>query len=273
MNPAVKVSIDSIRIENRYRKNNGNLEELQALADSIKSIGLLHPVVLGPRNQLIAGERRIKACQLLGWKTIPATRAESMSDAIQQLCAQRDENTCRVPFTPSEAVALGEALEELERPKAAERKAHGMTAPGRNASGNLPGASDTRDKVGAAVGMSGKTYEMAKAVVKAAEANKEFAPIVARMDETGNVAEALRKLRAVQAGTLGEPAAPPTVKRTHAALESSVTAVMAGGNRMCLTGDLECITETTENLQVSLAIAAKGYSGKKVEFLLAVKLR
>jgi ParB family chromosome partitioning protein len=263
---STKVSIDSIRIENRYRKNNGNLSDLQDLADSIKAIGLLHPVVLGPRNQLIAGERRIKACQLIGWKTIPATRVDSMSDAIQQLYAQRDENTCRVAFTPSEAVALGEALEELERPRAEER-----IKAGRKPSGNLP-EGQTRDIVGAAVGMSGKTYEMAKAVVKAAEVNKELAPIVAKMDETGNVAEALRKLRSAQATTLDAAAAPSAKNRTRvAALESSVTATLASGNQMRLTGNLECVMETTINLQASLANAAKGYNGKEVQFLLAVK--
>jgi ParB-like chromosome segregation protein Spo0J len=262
---STKVSIDSIRIENRYRKNNGNLSDLQDLADSIKAIGLLHPVVLGPRNQLIAGERRIKACQLIGWKTIPATRVDSMSDAIQQLYAQRDENTCRVAFTPSEAVALGEALEALERPRAEARERLG-----KKPCGILP-QGKTRDIVGAAIGMSGKTYEMAKAVVKAAEVNKELAPIVAKMDETGNVAEALRKLRSVQAGTPDAPTAPPTRSGSVAAPESSVTVVMANGSQRRLTGNLECVAGTTINLQASLANAAKGYNGKEVQFLLAVK--
>lgn len=36
--------------------------------------------------------------------------------------AERDENTCRLDMKPSEKVALGLALEELEKPKARERK-------------------------------------------------------------------------------------------------------------------------------------------------------
>jgi hypothetical protein len=44
------------------------------------------------------------------------------TDAALLLQAERDENTCRKDFTPSEAVAIGKELEELERPKAAERK-------------------------------------------------------------------------------------------------------------------------------------------------------
>lgn len=51
------------------------------------------------------------------------------------MIAERDENTCRKDFTPSEMVALAERLEELERPKAAERKADAgrSAAPGRPA--------------------------------------------------------------------------------------------------------------------------------------------
>jgi hypothetical protein len=59
--------------------------------------------------------------------------------------------------TLSEKVSLGKALEELERPKAKERLAHGSTAPGRNASENFTEASrpPVREIVGAALGMSG----------------------------------------------------------------------------------------------------------------------
>lgn len=41
---------------------------------------------------------------------------------ISLIKAERDENTCRKDFAPSEAVALGEKLEVFERKKAADRK-------------------------------------------------------------------------------------------------------------------------------------------------------
>ena len=55
---------------------------------------------------------------------------------------------------------MGRRLEELERPKAEEREKAGRP------SGNLPegGKGDTRDIVGEALGVSGKTYEKAKAI-------------------------------------------------------------------------------------------------------------
>lgn len=50
-------------------------EELKELATTIESVGLIEPVVVrvkGERFQLISGERRWRACQLAGYKKIPA---------------------------------------------------------------------------------------------------------------------------------------------------------------------------------------------------------
>src|SRR5213594_2316591 len=52
------------------------LEELEA---SIRKAGLLQPVVVRPSDggfELIAGERRLRACQALGWEKIPAVKRE-----------------------------------------------------------------------------------------------------------------------------------------------------------------------------------------------------
>lgn len=58
-------------------------EQLQELADSIRSEGLLQPIVVrrhGDKYQLVAGERRWRAFQLLKIKVIPA-RVVDASDA------------------------------------------------------------------------------------------------------------------------------------------------------------------------------------------------
>jgi ParB family chromosome partitioning protein len=54
------------------------LEELKA---SIRQAGLLQPIVVRPvpgggGYELIAGERRLRACQALGWERIPAVKRE-----------------------------------------------------------------------------------------------------------------------------------------------------------------------------------------------------
>ncbi|MDY0307642.1 MAG: hypothetical protein RBR18_14515 [Desulfovibrionaceae bacterium] len=50
------------------------------------------------------------------------------------------------------------------------------------------------DHVASALGASGRTYEKAKAVVTAAEADPDLAPLVAQMDRTGKVDGAYKQL-------------------------------------------------------------------------------
>jgi ParB-like chromosome segregation protein Spo0J len=168
--PTAELHIDSIIIEGRHRHDLG---DIKALAASIDTIGLIHPVVVTPDNRLVAGERRIAAMRSLGWETVPVTVIHTLADATDQLIAERDENTCRKDFVPSEILALGRQLEELERPKAADRQREGQEQ-GRVAqhSGLAPTEAKpakgprtgTADIVGEALGVSRGTYQRLKTV-------------------------------------------------------------------------------------------------------------
>lgn len=125
----MELPIDSIIVGDRHRKDLG---DVAGLARSIAEVGLLHPVVVTGNGTLVAGERRLAACRLLGWDSIPARTADSLATALDLLKAERDENTERKDFAPTEAVAVGVRLEELERPKAEERERAGVPC------GNLP---------------------------------------------------------------------------------------------------------------------------------------
>src|SRR5262249_25077697 len=111
-------NVSDVRVGPRHRKDMG---DLASLAKSIQAVGLLHPIVMSPDHQLIAGQRRLEAVKELGWTEIPV-RVVDLANIVQ---GEHDENACRKDFTPSEAVAIGRALEENERPKAARRKAAG----------------------------------------------------------------------------------------------------------------------------------------------------
>lgn len=197
------MQIDDIVVEGRSRSDLGDLAALQ---ESIRTVGLLHPVVVDQAGHLIAGQRRLAACRAIGWNEIPVTIAADLYDARLALIAERDENVCRRDMAPSEKVALGLKLEELERPKAAERKAANLAlSPNHDGRENFSSPSrGTRtgkvlDLVGEAVGMSGVTYHRAKAVVAAAESGDPVA-IEAReqMDRTGKVTPAYEKLPGVK---------------------------------------------------------------------------
>lgn len=200
-----------IEIGDRVRKDVDR--NIDGLCRSIRSLGQLQPIVVDADLRLIAGLRRLRACELLG-VDVAYVVADNLAEALKRLQAERDENNEREPFTPSEAVEMGKRLEALLKPEAEKRQAHGTTAPGKpaNASGKLPEAltGDTRDKVGEAVGLSGRTYEKAKAVVAEAskpDAKPEVKAAAQQMDATGKVDPAYR---AVKAAT--EPVKPKPVE-------------------------------------------------------------
>src|SRR5690348_10441651 len=107
--------IDSIIIGDRFRKDMG---DIQSLAASIKRHGLLHPVVVKKDKTLVAGHRRIEAVRRLGLQEIAVT----IIDVEELLTAERDENTERKDFTPTEAVAIGLLIEEQHKAKIAEQR-------------------------------------------------------------------------------------------------------------------------------------------------------
>lgn len=173
--------VTEIKIGARHRKAMG---DIKALAASINAVGLLHPVVLTPNGQLIAGERRLEACKVLGWTDIPVT-VVSLDDIVRGEFA---ENMDRKSFTPTEEVAIWRALEPKQK-KAAKKRQGSRTDkhPGKFPESTM---GEARDKVAVFVGKSGRTLEKQVAIVEAAEAepeNETLQKLVADMDRTGRV--------------------------------------------------------------------------------------
>jgi ParB family chromosome partitioning protein len=76
---------------------------LKELADSIEASGLLQPVVVRPRPggfELIAGERRWRAAQRLGWEKVPAIVREADDRTVLTLALI--ENLQRDDLSPME---------------------------------------------------------------------------------------------------------------------------------------------------------------------------
>ena len=142
------IDIDKIVVGDRIRKDFGDIEEL---ADNIKKNGLLNPLTVNGDYKLLAGERRLKACKLLGWSQVDVRMVES-EDEAQDIEIELSENNVRRNFTGSE---LAEGLRRqmaIEAEKARERQTLGETLP--EGSGGR-----ARDKAGAAFGISGKQAE------------------------------------------------------------------------------------------------------------------
>lgn len=163
-----QVHCDSIRVVGRHRRDMG---ELEVLAASIATVGLLHPPVITEDGLLICGERRLLAMRdVLRWTSIPAIVLQASSIVESEYA----ENEIRKDFTPSERVAIAKALEAEIGNRQGQRT-------DRQPLDNCPevtAGTQTRELVASKAGFdSYKTYERAKKVVE-----KAVDEVVAQMD-------------------------------------------------------------------------------------------
>ncbi|HEX4754843.1 MAG TPA: ParB/RepB/Spo0J family partition protein [Candidatus Dormibacteraeota bacterium] len=82
-----------------------DLRALTALAESIRTHGLLHPIVVeraGARYQLVAGERRLRAVRLAELTTVAAIVRPASESARQSLETALTENLLRSDLSPIE---------------------------------------------------------------------------------------------------------------------------------------------------------------------------
>src|SRR6266508_901037 len=97
----VELPIKDIRPNPFQPRRDVDPAALEELVSSIKQAGLLQPVVVrangggGSTYELIAGERRLRACQQLGWERIPAVQREADDRTLLTLALienlQRDD--------------------------------------------------------------------------------------------------------------------------------------------------------------------------------------
>ena len=117
----MNIQIKNIIVPTRFRNDKG---DLTALADSIKSHGLLQPITVMESKDgyvLISGYRRLEAVKMVGGVEIAATVVSPL-DAEKRLQLEIEENTVRKDFTPSERVAYAEKLKAIEQEKARQRQ-------------------------------------------------------------------------------------------------------------------------------------------------------
>ncbi len=108
--------VDKIEKGQYQPRLNMDPDALQQLADSIKAQGLIQPVVVRPvggeKYELIAGERRWRACQIAGLHDIPAVVKEIPDQAAAAMSLI--ENIQREDLNPlEEAVAMQRLIDEF----------------------------------------------------------------------------------------------------------------------------------------------------------------
>ena len=113
------IGIDKIKPNRHQPRTTFNEEKLQELAESIKQNGLIEPIVVvrsvAPGEyELIAGERRLRACKLAGFTEVRAIIQEGASDK-DKLDLALIENIQREDLNPiEEAKAYKKYSEEYK---------------------------------------------------------------------------------------------------------------------------------------------------------------
>ena len=106
------VNIKDIKVKRRVRKDLGNLEDLK---NSLRRYGLLNPITLNGKYELVAGERRLEAAKAIGWTNINANIIDNLSELSQQEM-EIEENNQRKEFTDDERLEGYKRLERLRNP-------------------------------------------------------------------------------------------------------------------------------------------------------------
>ncbi|MCB0352014.1 MAG: ParB/RepB/Spo0J family partition protein [Bdellovibrionales bacterium] len=118
--PYRELALDSIVRDPNQPRVHFDQEKLQELAESIKTYGVLSPLIVRPhtenRFQLVAGERRLRASALAGLKSVPVIISrDDDSTGERTLAVQLVENLQRADLTPLErAHAIGALKETYE---------------------------------------------------------------------------------------------------------------------------------------------------------------
>lgn len=212
MSGTQKLRIDEIEVGERRREEFG---DIAALARSIAKYGLLHPIVVSG-NLLVAGERRLRAMQHLGYDQIDARDWGDLDERTRREI-ELEENTRRKDLTPFECSKnLEERAEIVAERQIAAVETLGATprvSGGKRGPASQPGSDK---QVARELGVDPATLRHARAHVAAAE---EF-PVLAAPTVTQEAAiKTATNLRA-----LPEPVREEVLKQpTAAAVIDAVT--------------------------------------------------
>ena len=108
----MRMATKDIVLNLRVRKNLG---DISALMESMKKHGLLNPITVTRKGELIAGHRRLESAKRLGWQYIEVTVLSDQNE-IDKLEMEIEENTQRKALSPDELADAYRRLEKLKNP-------------------------------------------------------------------------------------------------------------------------------------------------------------
>lgn len=106
------MAVQDIVLNLRVRKNLG---DIGALMESMKTHGLLNPITVTNKGELIAGHRRLESAKRLGWEYVDVVVLDE-PDSIEKLEIEIEENTQRKALSPDELADAYVRLDKLKNP-------------------------------------------------------------------------------------------------------------------------------------------------------------
>ena len=190
--------------EERARKDYGNLAEL---TESIKERGLIHPIAVAApipgvengRFKLLAGGRRLKACQAAKLTQIPARVYPHSISQLERKSIELAENIHREDLTYPEEVALCKEIHELQIAIHGEKVSTAKDAPGWS-------QADTARLLGKSPALITSELQLAKAIetlpqLAALKNKSEALKVLSMMQEDAVKGELARRLSESKAET------------------------------------------------------------------------
>ena len=124
------INIDSIKIDNEYLRLNTNVDKL---VKSIETVGIIHPLIINDKNELISGGRRYTALKQLGRTEVPCIKVSH--NILEQELISIDENLVRQDLNKLEmekCLSRGKEIFEQLYPKAIKFNDEDLTKPENN---------------------------------------------------------------------------------------------------------------------------------------------
>lgn len=160
-----EIPISQITVPPDRQRQTISEEHIEKLADSIRLVGLIHPIVLDESNTLISGECRLKAHQFLGRTHIEYRSMADLEDWEKDFI-ELEENIRRLNINHVEELMAKERL-HLSMQKRFGKK----QLTGRESKFSVWKLKDSAEHLGISVGQMSQDLQLAKAIKQ----NPDFA--------------------------------------------------------------------------------------------------
>jgi ParB/RepB/Spo0J family partition protein len=105
----LKIPLNSLKLSPNNSRKQDIFRDLDELVLSIKKHGLLEPIVINQNNEIVCGQRRAKACELVGLTQITC-RQKAFSSPEEELIYSATENLQRSSLDISDRISLVKRL-------------------------------------------------------------------------------------------------------------------------------------------------------------------